>query len=97
LKTGSRSLGYPIRQVVPIGLGFSFWVHLWVVLVRVKAYLWLITLIKTYSTSYMAIGGQEGMDAGRWVWMTCFINRTPHQLGTWGVGFVAGFTGLGFP
>jgi hypothetical protein len=36
LRTGSRSPGYPIRQVVLVGLGFSFWAHLWAVLVRVK-------------------------------------------------------------
>jgi hypothetical protein len=24
--------------------------------------------------------------------MTCSINRTPHQLGAWGVGFAAGLT-----
>jgi hypothetical protein len=32
---GSRSPGYPIRQAVPTGLGFSFWAHLWAVLVGV--------------------------------------------------------------
>jgi hypothetical protein len=59
---GSRSPGYPIRQAVPTGLGFSFWAHLWAVLVRVKMYLELITLIKTYSTFYIAIGGRVDLD-----------------------------------
>jgi hypothetical protein len=94
LRTGSRSPGYPIRQVVPIGLGYSFWAHLWGVLVRRKMYLRLIRLIKTYSTFYMAIGGRDGVDGGGWVWMTCSINRTPHQLGAWGFGFAAGLTAL---
>ena len=77
MRIGSRSPGYPIRQAVPTRLGFSFWA----VLVRVKMYLELITLIKTYSTFYIAIGGREGMDGGGWICMMCSINRTPHQLG----------------
>ena len=36
--------------------------HLWVVLVGIKLDLRLITLIKSYPTFYMAIGGQEVMD-----------------------------------
>jgi len=94
LRMGSKSLGYPIRQAVPIGLGFSFWAHLWVVVVRVKMYLELITLIKTYSTFYMAIGGWEGVDGARWVWMMCSINRTNHLLGAWGISFAAGLGSL---
>jgi hypothetical protein len=85
LRTGSRSPGYPIGQAVPVGLGFSFWAHLWGVLVRVKMHLRLIRLIKTYSTFYIAIGGREGVDAGEQLWMKCSINRSSHQLGACGV------------
>ena len=81
---------------MPTGLGFSFWAHLWVVLVGVKMYLELIALIKTYSTFYMAIGGQEGMDGGGWIWMMCSINRTPHQLGARGVAIAVGDIGCHF-
>ena len=93
--TRPRSLTFQIRQAVPAGLArarFCSWAHLWVVLVRETMYLWLITLIKTYSTCYMAIGGGEGMDGAGWLWMTCSINRTPPQLGAWGVSFAAGLT-----
>ena len=57
-------------------------------------YLESIALIKTYSTFYMEIVGREGVDGGGWVWMTCSINRTNHQLGTWGIGFAAGLGAL---
>jgi hypothetical protein len=56
-------------------------------------YLQLITLIKPYSTFYMANEGREGMDAGGWLWMTCSINRTPHQLGAWGFALAVGGIG----
>jgi hypothetical protein len=70
-------------------------VHSAVVFSGVRTYLQLITLIKPYSTFYMANQGREGVDGGGWLWMTYSINRTPHQLGTWGFGFAAGLTGLG--
>jgi hypothetical protein len=96
LRTCSRSRAFQIRQAVPVGLGFSFWAHLWAVLVGVKMYLGLITLIETYSTFYMAIGGREGVDAVGQLWMTWSINRTSHQLGACGIVVAVGDIGHHF-
>ena len=46
------------------------WAHLVGLLAQVKLYLELITLIQTYSTLFIAIGGRDGMDAGGTHWMT---------------------------
>ena len=55
------------------------WAHLVGLLAQVTLYLELITLIQTYSTLFIAIGGRDGMDAGGTHWMTHSNYRTCHQ------------------
>ena len=66
------------------------------VLGQVNLYLGLITLINTYLALFAAIGGQDGVDAGRTHWMTHSNYRTCHQtclsglFGTFGGCFGSG-------
>ena len=69
----SRSRAFPIREAVPVG----YWAHLGAAFNGIKMYWVSITLIKTYTALFAAIGGWDGMDAGGAHWMTCFINRSP--------------------
>ena len=57
-------------------------------------YLGSITLMKTYPALFAAIGGRDGMDAGRVHQMICAIYRTcqplgAHCLGCWAYFFMA--------
>ena len=46
-----------------------------------KMYLGSITLMKTYTALFAAIGGRDGMDASGAQWMMCAINSTRHPSG----------------
>ena len=67
--------------------------HCWVHLVGVsggeKTYLESIIIIKIYPALSLAIGGQDGMDAGD-TWMMCAIYST-HD--TWALAFIVGGVG----
>ena len=47
-----------------------YWVHFAGVLGGIKTYIGSIMLIKTHSTIYLAIEGQERVDGGAQLWMT---------------------------
>ena len=62
----------------------------------VKLYLESIIIIRNYSALSAAVGGRDGMDCSRRVWMTCSINRTPHQSQHLGIILVVGDVGWYF-
>ena len=53
-----------------------------------------IVIIKIYPTLSAAIGGQDGMDCSRRLWMTCSIIRTCHQSRRLVIVLVVGDVGL---
>ena len=57
--------------------------HLWARLAGVsggvKLQMECIIVVKIYPALSLAIGGRDGMDCRRLVWMTCSIYRTRHQ------------------
>jgi nitrate reductase NapE component len=55
------------------------WAHLVGVSGRKKIYSWSIIIIKIYPALSAAVGGQDGMDCSRRLWMTCSIYGTCHQ------------------
>ena len=55
------------------------WAHLVGVLGGIKLHLKSIIIIKIYPALFAAIGGWDGMDCSRYLWMTYSINRTCHQ------------------
>jgi len=57
----------------------GYWVHFMAVLVEIKMYLGSNTLIKTHSTIFLGIDGQERMDGSGQLWMTL---RTASFLGS---------------
>ena len=63
-----------LPQVLP-----CCWAHLAGVSGGIKLRLKSIIIIKIYPGLYAAIGGRDGMDCSRRLWMTCSINRTRHQ------------------
>jgi hypothetical protein len=52
------------------------WVHLAGVSGGVKSYSGFIIIIKIYPALSATVGGQDGMDCSRHLWMTCSINST---------------------
>jgi hypothetical protein len=56
------------------------WAHLAGVSGREKTYLGSWMIINIYPTLSAAIGGQDGVDAGGALWMTCSNYRTCHLL-----------------
>jgi hypothetical protein len=72
------------------------WVHLAGVLGGVKLDSESIIIIENYPALFAAIWGWEGMDCSRRLWMTCSINRAPHQSRRWRVILIAGDVGLFF-
>jgi hypothetical protein len=67
-----------IRKWCQLGLGVGYWARLGAVSDGKKMYLVSITLTKTYTALFAAIGARDGMDAGGAHWMTSSINRS-HQ------------------
>jgi len=57
----------------------------------IKLYLGFIIIIKIYPTLSTAVGGQDGMDCSRCLWMTCSIIRTHHRSWRLGVLVVEDF------
>ena len=59
-------------------------------------HLWSIIIIKIYPALSVVIGGRDGMDCGRRVWMTCSINKSSitaledglRRWGCWAVFFI---------
>jgi hypothetical protein len=72
------------------------WAHLAGVSGGVKLYSGSIIIIKIYPALSTAIGGRDGMDCSRRLWMTCSINRTRHQSRRLGIVLVVGDVGLLF-
>jgi hypothetical protein len=66
------------------------WAHLAGVSGGVKLHLKSIIIIKIYPTLSAAIGGRDGMDCSRRVWMTCSIIRTRHQSRRFGIVLAVG-------
>jgi hypothetical protein len=66
------------------------WVHLAGVSDGVKLDSESIIIIINYPVIFAAVGGREGMDCSRRVWMTCSINRIPHQSWHLRIIFVVG-------
>jgi hypothetical protein len=56
------------------------WVHLAGVSGGVKLHLGSIIIIKINPALSVTIGGQDGMDGSRRVWMTCSIYRKCHLI-----------------
>ena len=73
------------------------WVHLAGVLGREKKYLGSSIIIKIYPALSLVIGGRDGMDCRRRLWMTCSINRMRHQSWRLGIVLVVGNIGRCFP
>ena len=55
------------------------WAHLAGVSGGEKTYLGSIIITIIYPAVSLVIGGRDGMDGRRRIWMTCSINRTRHQ------------------
>ena len=55
------------------------WAHLAGVSGGEKTYLGSIIITIIYPAVSLVIGGRDGMDCSRRLWMTCSINRTRHQ------------------
>ena len=55
------------------------WAHLVGVSGGIKLHLKSIIIIKIYPARFAAIGGRDGMDCSRYLWMMYSINRTRHQ------------------
>jgi hypothetical protein len=70
------------------------WVHLAGVLDGVKLYSAPIIIIKIYPALFAAIGGRDGMDCSRRLWMTCSIYRIRHPSRRLGIVLVVGDIGL---
>ena len=66
------------------------WVHLAGVLGGIKLYSESIIIINIYPTLSAAVGRREGMDCNWHLWMTCSINRIPHQSQCLGVILATG-------
>jgi hypothetical protein len=62
----------------------------------VKLFSVSIVIIKIYPALSAAIGGRDGMDCSRRVWMTCSIIRTRHQPRRLRMIFVVGDVGHSF-
>ena len=65
------------------------WVHLAGVSGGEKIYLVSTIIMKIYPAVSLTIGGWDGMDGRRRIWMTCSIYRTHHQSLHLGIIFVA--------
>ena len=72
------------------------WAHLAGVPSGVKLHLKPIIILKIYPALFAAIGGRDGMDCSRRLWMTYSINRTHYQTRHLGIVFVIGDVGLFF-
>ena len=64
-----------------LGALIHVWVHLAGVSGGEKTYLGSSIILKIYPAVSLAIGGRDGMDGRRRIWMTCSINRTRQSLG----------------
>jgi hypothetical protein len=49
-----------------------------------------IIIMKIYPAISAVIGGRDGMDYNRHIWMMCSINRTPHQSWHLRIAFIVG-------
>ena len=56
-----------------------YWVHLAGVSGGEKIYLGSSIIMEIYPVVSLVIGGRDGMDGRRRIWMMCSINRTRHQ------------------
>jgi hypothetical protein len=72
------------------------WAHLAGVSGGVKIYLGSSIIMKIYPAVSLVIGGRDGMDGRRRIWMTCSINRTRHQSPVWGSSSSLGTLGAFF-
>jgi hypothetical protein len=63
-----------------LGLPPCCWAHLAGVSGGENLYLGSSIIIIIYPALSAAIGGRDGMDCSRHLWMTCSINRTHHAL-----------------
>ena len=72
------------------------WAHLAGVSDGIKLYLGSIIIIKIYPALFTAIGGWDGMDGSRRLWMRCSINRVSHQSQRLEIVLVVGDIGLLF-
>ena len=73
------------------------WVHLAGVLGGEKIYLGSSIIIEIYPAVSLVIGGRDGMDGRRRIWMTCSIYRTRHQSLRLGIVLIVGDVGQCFP
>ena len=69
------------------------WAHLAGVSGGEKTYLGSIIITIIYPAVSLVIGGRDGMDGRRRIWMTCSIYRTRHQSLRLGIIFVVGDVG----
>jgi len=72
------------------------WAHLAGVSAGEKIYLRSSLTMKIYPTVSLAIGGRDGMDGRRRLWMTCSIYRIRHQSPALGIVLVIGDVGHTF-
>jgi hypothetical protein len=50
-------------------------------------------IIKFYPALSTVVGGRDGMDCSRRLWMTCSNYRTPHQSWRFGIVLIVGDVG----
>ena len=85
-----------MSSIMALGALPRCWTHLAGVSSGVNFHLKSIIIIKIYPALSAAIGGRDGMDCSRHVWMTCFINRTRHHSRRLGIVLAVGDVGLFF-
>jgi len=78
---------------MPLGALPCYWVHLAYVLGGEKMYLVSTIIMKNYPAVSLVIGGRDGMDGRRRIWMTYSIYRTRHQSLRLGIVLVVGDVG----